>query len=356
MAGKNHALVSIGKGPIYTCEAHIEAREAPEDDQCYRRFLCSALGREYVPPAWPVLVVDNRKKAKRKVKLREESTTDAIYRLAVISAGSNKNDDFMCKFAKYLLDYYEKFGLLFNQKEISINEALIRLRYLFLFIPAYRSAAKETNRTWESELKDLLYLPYINAKKSHPEHTGNFIINDIKYSEAIGDLVYIAAPAKTGERGFVLPNKGPGDVGILAWCQNRVIENLNALLKRNFEYSVKFSERKRLVLTMNPTDLYTACVINHIKDDFISDIYQEELDRASWAKKNRRKALGLYRKWHERGKITDDEHKEILYYSQKLLPKDEEGTVYTMEEMREMINSHMEECGKSKNSKGNKKL
>ncbi len=356
--------VNIGLPRAVTCQVRIEDRvapmEVPIEVQARRQAIEEVTGRLPLI-VWPVLVVEGKEKTKWTAGRKEAALTDYMFFLLVQAACNTIS---MKEFSKYLVRYYEDYGLLFNETEISVYEARSRLRSLFLFISGYRNTTKGklANPAYVADLETAIYAPYLLAKERYPWHKGNFLIYEVEYIEKADKLFYYARPAQKGETGFRLPNKGPEKhddrLVILDWCRKVIIENLDILLSKNIEYTTRFDKREGLTLTMRSVDLYTACILNHIQNDL--PLYQEdkyslfgdktEDMEVSWAKNERQRALDLFRAWSNRGKISKQEYEELKSYSEKLLYQR-----LDRESLREVLKLHLKEFRKKHKEKPSQK-
>jgi len=359
--------VNIGLPRAVTCRVRIENREAPIEVRARRHVIMELTGKELPPISWPVLVVEEKENAKWTAARKAEALTDYMLFLIVQAASETTS---MEDFTKYFVKYYEDYGLMFEESEISVHEIRSRLRNLFLLISNYRFTTKEklADPAYFAKLETAIYKPYLDAQKHYPEHEGSFVIYQMAYIKESGKFHYFPRPAKKGEKGFNLPNKKKGPEkqkgiitkeAILDWCQKVILTNLNHMLNKNVEYVTRFDKKEnKLILTMKPVDLYTACILNFIQRDL--PLYKKTAEdvmrtRESWARKDRRDVMAGYRTWYNRQKITREEYKELESYSKKLLPQNINDRDYNKDELKESLTLHLEKIRENKKKSHRKK-
>lgn len=359
--------VNIGLPRAVTCRVRIENREAPIEVRARRQVIMELTGKELSPISWPVLVVEEKEKSRWTATRKKEALTD--YMFFIIGEAVSETTS-MEDFTEYLVRYYEDYGLMFNELEISVHEIRSRLRNLFLLIPNYRYTTKEklADSAFIAKLETAIYKPYLYAQEHYPEYEGSFVIYQIAYIEESNEFLYFPRPTKKGEKGFKLPNKKEGPEkqegivtkkAMLDWCQKVILINLNHMLNKNVEYVTRFDKKEnKLILTMRPVDLYTACILNFIQRDL--PLYKKTAEdvmrtRESWARKDRRDVMAGYRTWYNRQKITREEYKELESYSKKLLPQNINDKAYNKDELKEILTLHLEKISENKKKSYRKK-
>ncbi|MEQ8174752.1 MAG: hypothetical protein ABRQ26_06725 [Syntrophomonadaceae bacterium] len=362
--GKKQVLVSFERPELKSCIVRVEYEEAPKDIQARVKASAEASGyliKEGDPVKWPILITEDVKSANQ--ELDDEKAWEDLISIARTNI-FNEFDDLALIMS--VSDYSEKWGPLFRNKRLTVDQIRLRFYQLYIFLTSYSGSTKKKlfdSDYWRT-LQHNLYEPYKRAIMFFPNHSGSFSVKYLLSSLSPEGLHWLVGKASKDGEGFLLPNKGPEKPyreEIIKWCKDVALLNLNWILENSFKYKASFSEKNGLSLKLIPKDLYTFFILSYVIGDFapydanrivpFSDILSR--DTMSWAMYQRQGALAVIRNWKNRpsarNHITDAEYEELKQFSKELLPQK-----LDKDEMLNAMVAHLQERRKKREKKRSK--
>ncbi len=260
-----------------------------------------------------------------------------------VTAGSlfelqNKEEGYSIEEVTFNLKYfYEQYGPLFKEKRLTIFEILDRIKNLFgsIFIfnamlPAEGSAGMEKKRTYASFRYGIQNMAEKLSRYGYEEWRFNPFteIDNILNGREEGIMPFLSDSGYPAFKFPCPPEEFETKEAMFQWARPFVYEFLSKLLGMNCSYSFFVNKKGRPVLTAEvneiPTLVLASIILNEegerLKECSILECSTLVREGKEYCPKHERtygegyakgKALDIFRKRKNRGKISDLEYEEL---------------------------------------------